>query len=639
MKSPLASLIPNHPESCAGVSGFPFTGHGNQCRLCWLATYDQRYRELWKIAGQEADSHLLAGPWAVAVTTAPRAVPRLLETLDSLRLAGWSPSETVVFAEPEADVPAGWTVDRATTPQGGWGNWKRALETTLRDRPDARTIFLLQDDVRLLPDLRTLCESWKFPATMGMFSPYCPAAYSPADGAPAGPFRVVPKSFRKLPKFGMIGACTLMFPRPAAEALAAHPFVRSYQETRWIDGVVGYITHATGRTTHFHSPSLALHTGDTSTLHGQARASGIRQAADFPDGLSAIQLLPRRTRREPKIGVIGWLTASGLGRLTYAACSHLPVLRWLAPRHQRFPFMAAHPDVDMWYCQSTRNLDKLRQFLTGLDLVLVFELPYFARIAEIARSVGCKTAAVMMHECSPPACRGWPQEFDLLIMPNETCRRELAPALPRGNYRTLRWPIDTNEIPFRQRTRADTFFFGQGTGGGSDRKGGNIVMSAARLTPDIHWAVRSQIVDPRMRIFEVEYNFPANVTVKGQVEDPAQLYDEGDVAVQPSRYEGLGLQLLEAQAAGLPLITTDAGPMNEYNPWRVVPATPRPTSVVRPTTAWDTTGEDVARVVRDVQGSDISSASSAAREWVEREHSWAARGDEIMKLFTETCFP
>jgi len=42
------------------------------------------------------------------------------------------------------------------------------------------------------------------------------------------------------------------------------------------------------------------------------------------------------------------------------------------------------------------------------------------------------------------------------------------------------------------------------------------------------------------------------------------LYQESDVAVLPSKWEGLGLTFLEAIGCGLPIITVDAPPMNEF---------------------------------------------------------------------------
>jgi glycosyltransferase involved in cell wall biosynthesis len=50
----------------------------------------------------------------------------------------------------------------------------------------------------------------------------------------------------------------------------------------------------------------------------------------------------------------------------------------------------------------------------------------------------------------------------------------------------------------------------------------------------------------------------------------AELYDEGDVFLAPSRFEGLGFGLMESQACGMPLITTNAPPMNEYGAARLI---------------------------------------------------------------------
>ncbi|MBI3601113.1 MAG: glycosyltransferase family 4 protein [Nitrospinae bacterium] len=57
--------------------------------------------------------------------------------------------------------------------------------------------------------------------------------------------------------------------------------------------------------------------------------------------------------------------------------------------------------------------------------------------------------------------------------------------------------------------------------------------------------------DPRIELIEKEITAPG-------------LYHLGDIYVYPTRLEGIGLTIAEALASGLPVITTDAQPMNEF---------------------------------------------------------------------------
>jgi len=118
---------------------------------------------------------------------------------------------------------------------------------------------------------------------------------------------------------------------------------------------------------------------------------------------------------------------------------------------------------------------------------------------------------------------------------------------------------------------------------------------------------------------------PDNVEIRPAPKNNSDLYHDGDVCVLPSHWEGLGLQLLECQAAGLPLVTTDAPPMNECRPFRTVPVAdiepvfingeqPIESHLIRP--------EDLAAVLDEIYDSEIGDASERARAYVERERSW-----------------
>ena len=142
-------------------------------------------------------------------------------------------------------------------------------------------------------------------------------------------------------------------------------------------------------------------------------------------------------------------------------------------------------------------------------------------------------------------------------------------------------------------------------------------LEAARLLRPIPFIVYSQYA-PGLPV-------PANVELRPPPADNTRLYDDGDVCVQPSHWEGLGLQLLECQAAGLPLVTTDAPPMNEFQPIRTVPS--RQKELIRcfsdhVLTSHSIAAEDLAAELESLYKTDIAEASQRARSFVEQKHSW-----------------
>lgn len=77
--SEIASRIPNHPKQCKGVRSSEYTL--DQCRLCWLATYDRSYQRHWRIHTDTPNLRLLG----------PRDYyPCLHRSEDKLRVPGCS---------------------------------------------------------------------------------------------------------------------------------------------------------------------------------------------------------------------------------------------------------------------------------------------------------------------------------------------------------------------------------------------------------------------------------------------------------------------------------------------------------------------------------------------------------------------
>ena len=128
------------------------------------------------------------------------------------------------------------------------------------------------------------------------------------------------------------------------------------------------------------------------------------------------------------------------------------------------------------------------------------------------------------------------------------------------NTTSLPWTINLDRLPKRKvKGYAKLFIHNAGIVDVDDRKGTQSTIDAFSRVKrtDIKLKVRIQkhaklhSNDPRIEI-EIG-NFSLN-----------QLYQTGDVAIQPSKLEGLGFMVLEPVCCGIPTITTVNSPMNDY---------------------------------------------------------------------------
>lgn len=128
------------------------------------------------------------------------------------------------------------------------------------------------------------------------------------------------------------------------------------------------------------------------------------------------------------------------------------------------------------------------------------------------------------------------------------------------------WGTDTSVFkPQKKPMNNDkiTFFHSVGM---SKRKGTDTLLKVF-TNNDIY--KKSNLIVHSQLDFEKEFNFTKNDLEKFNIEviektvTAPGLYHLGDVYVYPTTLDGLGLTLYEALSCGLPVITTDNGPMNE----------------------------------------------------------------------------
>lgn len=109
------------------------------------------------------------------------------------------------------------------------------------------------------------------------------------------------------------------------------------------------------------------------------------------------------------------------------------------------------------------------------------------------------------------------------------------------------------------------FFHSAGMGGINTRKGTDLLVEAFQLVQgDCKLIIQSQVgLDSYGRCGDIIVKDPRIEFIHKTV-DPPGLYFLGDVYVYPTRLEGIGLTIIEALSSGLPVITTNQAPMNEF---------------------------------------------------------------------------
>jgi glycosyltransferase involved in cell wall biosynthesis len=575
--------------------------------------------------------------WAVAVLTAPRTPPTLAAALDSLHRAGFEGIH--LFAEPQAAIPAsagGLPLVRHAQRQGPLRNFCFAARALLDAHPDADCYAVFEDDVSAALGLRRWCDGELWPGDHGVVSLYTSRVF--CDDCPGW-------QTLNLGRYRTFGALAFVFRGSTLREFLADAEVCRHVAAGDLgaDGVLGEWALRRGVGIAYHSPSLVQHEGRAASLAGHetgrvGRAVAVGRVGDIgswrPPG-------PRPGR----VGLIGWNTRTGLGYQNRDLAAHLPVARWLAPRHPSFASLSRPRMSGAYWAPGSWLVAPraLRAWLRGLDWLLFVEHPYLPGAVQHAREMGVSVACVPNWEWLAPGL-DWLPYVDLMLCPTQLTYRMLRQWRQDLGFAWdvvyVPWPVDAGRFAYCRRGCCGKFLFVNGTGGvrarradGSEtayhRKGVEVLAATARLLKTVPFVVYSQRGDLP--------DLPANVEVRRAPRDNRDLYLDGDVCVQPSHWEGLGLQLLECQAAGLPLVTTDAAPMNECRPFRAAPVARTELVFVygdQPVDAHLLAPEALAEVLHEVYGADVGEASRRARAYVEQERSWLRSRETLAAWLT-----
>ncbi len=264
-------------------------------------------------------------------------------------------------------------------------------------------------------------------------------------------------------------------------------------------------------------------------------------------------------------GVFAPKDQTGVGRMADDMISVLGVgWRFIAEStHMKSAPAEVPREVVVRRSDSKDRCETLLEHTGGLEGLFFFErLDWNFDFFRVCKRHGVRTVCIPMWEWFAYGPRHrplWQELVDFFVCPNAMCERVL-----RGfgiqNLIQLPWCLDLEQFPERQVTGpARLFIHNAGLVDGQDRKGTRETIRAFMRTTrdDIRLIVRLQ------RATELP---PVDDRVEIRVQNlkaPADLYREGDVAIQPSKMEGIGFMVLEPFACGLPTLTLDYPPMNE----------------------------------------------------------------------------
>lgn len=329
-----------------------------------------------------------------------------------------------------------------------------------------------------------------------------------------------------------------------------------------------------------------------------------------------------------RLGLVGWASDTGVGMELRDALRYLPVTATFYLDHPGKPPSADFTGKTMG---SSDLVQKMVEFIDThkIDTILSWETPGSWEFPAIWKAKGIRWFCVVHYDWfAPKQLAAW--KTARIIVPFDVAHIELR-MLYGLESTVLHVPVDLERLPFRERRKAERFVTVYGHGGPGDRR--SIVQISEA------WKLLGQDAPPLLvlaqkPIKELE-SVPRNVTVNvGNLSRASELYAHAEVAVLPSKYEGVGLSLIEAQGCGLPVITTDMEPMNSIAPEYLVKGESGDLEIMEghrvPT--YTPHALAIAARVKELLHQEISDPSRRARFRVQEEYSWAVLKDRWIKL-------
>lgn len=202
-----------------------------------------------------------------------------------------------------------------------------------------------------------------------------------------------------------------------------------------------------------------------------------------------------------------------------------------------------------------------------IEKVVFIEEQWQMGLGEVCQRLNIPCINIIMWEAFDPMQKEHYNQFDKLVFPIY-CGYQKAYEHGYHNAVYSKWGVDLDEWSIKRKERNDDeirFIHMAGWGGVYQRKQTDFIINAFRkiTNPNAKLMICMQTVKEDVH----KNKLAPNITlITGCIsrEEVQGVYSNSDCALAPSKFEGIGLSLLEPQTVGLPVITVDAAPMNEW---------------------------------------------------------------------------
>jgi len=183
-------------------------------------------------------------------------------------------------------------------------------------------------------------------------------------------------------------------------------------------------------------------------------------------------------------------------------------------------------------------------------------------LPKIAKELGCKVYGVLVME---KFNKKQTYTYDRILVRSVTMERYMRANKVR-NFTYAPYSLDLTEFPQPVYKKNDkfTFFHPGGFGGVHDRKNTWAVIEAFEMLPNVD-ECKLIITSQKQLQFSRELHPNIEIVDKDLSRDELiKYFYKSDATVLPSKWETIGIPILESLASGTPVITTNVPPMNEF---------------------------------------------------------------------------